>query len=91
MLLFILMVEALGRNIQKDLSTGSLKGLSPSSRSDPITHQQFFDDTILMGESSVYEVRYVKRLIEAYKKASGQWINLPKSQFFSLTFLKLCS
>lgn len=48
----------------------------------PQTHHQFVDDTMLMGATSVREVRAIKQTLEAFKQASGLDINKGKSQLF---------
>ena len=49
---------------------------------DPETYQQFVDDTMLMGVSSVREVRAIKGMLEIYKRASGLKVNKDKSQIY---------
>ena len=48
----------------------------------PQTHQQFVDDMMLMGVSSVREARERKQTLETFKQASGLDINKEKSQLF---------
>lgn len=55
--LFFIMVEVFGKNIGKGILNGTLVGFSPSSISQPISHQQFVDDMILLGEAIVFEVK----------------------------------
>lgn len=46
------------------------------------THQQFLDDTMLMGMASVREAKEIKKTLEAFKRASGLEVNKDKSQIF---------
>ena len=46
------------------------------------THQQFVDDTMLMGLASVREAKGIKCMLEAFKRASGLEVNKGKSQIF---------
>ena len=51
---------------------------------EPQTHQQFLDDTMLMGVSSVREERAIKDTLEIYKRDSGMEVNKDKSQIYYL-------
>ena len=51
---------------------------------DPQTHQQFIDDTILVGHPSVQEVRSFKKCLPLFSKALGLIVNPSKSQVFFL-------
>lgn len=80
--LFILMVEGLGRALKARKVEGAIKGVRPHEGMDPQTHQQFVDDTMLMGVSSVREAREIKDTLEIYKRASGLEVNKDKSQIY---------
>ena len=47
--LFIIMAEGLGRSISALTDSNSIKGLHGTNGGDRHTHQQFVDDTMLMG------------------------------------------
>ena len=49
---------------------------------DPQTHQQFVDDNMLMGPSSVQEARGIKDYLNTFLEASGLEINKEKSQTY---------
>ena len=49
---------------------------------DPQTHQQFVDDNMLMGPSSVHEARVIKYCLNTFLKANGLEINKEKSQTY---------
>ena len=51
-ILFIILAECIGRLIECKKKEGILKGIKPSSNSDPFTLQQFVDDTIMGGSFS---------------------------------------
>lgn len=44
-----------------------------------ISHLLFVDDSIIFGRANVEKIRRVKRMLEVYEEASGQKINLSKS------------
>ena len=49
---------------------------------DKKTHQQFVDDTMLMGFALVREARAMKSTLEASKKVSNLEVNKDKSHIF---------
>ena len=49
---------------------------------DKQTHQQFVDDTMLMGRPSIQEARSYKTSLVTFAKASGLEVNPEKSQIF---------
>ena len=47
-----------------------------------ITHSLFADDTLLFGLASIKEEKYIKFVLDLYKKLSGQKISNAKSKVF---------
>lgn len=86
-ILFIILAKCLGRNIKKLIDQRSIIGLRPSSSLLIYSHQQFVDDTILMGRSTVTEAKTFKRILNLYESASRQVINRAKSSIFFLNTL----
>ena len=84
--LFTLMAEGLSCPIQTQSSNGDLRGLKIHASMDPQTHQQFNDDTMLMGHPSVQEAQSFKNSLNLFIMASGLAINPNKSQIF---FMKI--
>lgn len=76
--LFVLMAEALGRNIKKLVALGRWRGVSIHVDLNPISHSQFADDTILFGEASEREAKTFKAFLEEYEIGSGQSMNKAK-------------
>ena len=74
-ILFIILVECIGRLIEKNKKEGRIKGFKPSSKSAPFMHQQFVDDTIMGGEASIEEGKAMKDILDIYSRRSGQLIN----------------
>lgn len=52
-ILFTIMAESLGRNLKRLIDSRSLLGLKPSSSNMIFSHQQFVNDTMVLGKSSV--------------------------------------
>ena len=82
--LFILMAEGLSRILQSKAERGELWGIRLVDSLEGQTHQQFVDDTMLMGHPSVQEARSFKSCLNLFSKASGLAINQAKSQVFFL-------
>lgn len=80
------MAEGLGRLIKHFVLSHDLRGFSVHG-SPAITHQQFVDDNMLFGHTSVNEARTFKALLDTFSEASGTTINMTKSQFFSSILL----
>lgn len=80
--LFILLAEGLGRTLKEKRRTGELRSIDPHNSQIDQTHQQFVDDTMLMGIASVKEARVIKETLEEFNKASGLEINKGKFQLF---------
>eukprot|EP00253_Pinus_taeda_P017519 PITA_17519 len=79
--LFIIMAEGLGRSIKNAIQTQELKGITLHQAST-VSHQQFVDDNMIFGYSSVQEARTLNALLLLFSKASGTLINSVKSQIF---------
>ena len=77
--LFILAAEGLGRLLKNMRVENKIHGLSLTEGMDPQTHQQFVDDNMLMGPSSVHEARGIKDCLNTFLEASGLEINKEKS------------
>lgn len=80
--LYIIMAEAFGRSLSRALNEGVIKGVTVTKNVPNITHQQYADDTILPGESSIKEVVVVRAIINHYMCTSGQKFNESKSEIF---------
>eukprot|EP00253_Pinus_taeda_P031183 PITA_31183 len=79
--LFVIMAEGLRRSLKAAISDGHLKGLS-FHQAPTTSHQQFFDDNMLFGHSSVQEARSLISILETFSKASSALINKAKSKIF---------
>ena len=77
--LFILLAEGLGRTLKEKWRTSELRGIDLHNSQIAQTHQQFVDDTMLMGITSVREERVIKETLEEFNKASGLEINKGKT------------
>lgn len=80
--LFILLVEGLGRTLKAHQNQGEITGLGPHEGMKPQTHQQFVDDTMLMGVSTVQEAKAIKNTMDSFKQANRLETNKGKSHLF---------
>ena len=62
------MAEVLTRNIQAMAMLEEIKGLRLHPGYDSQSHQQFVDDTMLMGHSSVQEARFFKKCLTLFAR-----------------------
>ena len=73
------MVEGLSRLILTQVERGELMGIRFHDGMTPQTHQQFVDDTMLMGHPSVQEVQRLKKSLNLFYMASGLAVNTNNS------------
>lgn len=71
--LFIIMVEAFGRLITRKRMDGLWKEIKVVQGMDPISHLQFVDDTLLMGEATFREERVMKEIIDKYNRVQAMY------------------
>ena len=80
--LFIIVVEGLNRMLKNFLNENRLIELSLNADLEPQTHQQFVDDMMLMGPSTIQEARGLKEGLDIFLEASGLKINKDESQVY---------
>ncbi|GLJ14706.1 hypothetical protein SUGI_0238400 [Cryptomeria japonica] len=76
------MAEAFGRSIQAALNDGMIKGIKVTEGIENVTHQQFADDTMLFGKSSLAEAKQFKEIMLNYTRALGLEVNMHKSEIY---------
>ena len=82
--LFIIMEKAFGRAVSNAHLNQEILGITITINIPNITHQQYADDTILPGKSSIHQALGFKNIIQSYMDASGQKVNKDKSEIFFL-------
>ena len=82
--LFILMAEGLSCLIMAQVERGEILGIKAHEGASSQTHQQFMDDTMLMGHPTVQKYRSLKKNLDLFARASGLAVNPNKSQVFFL-------
>lgn len=80
--LFIMVVEVLGRAFLRKVNMGDIKGIKSATSLVVEVIQKKFDDTFLSGDSSVFEAKAWKHILEIYMVNVGKKINLDKIKVF---------
>lgn len=80
--LFLLCAEGFSALIKQAERGGRLTGFRIARTAPPIFHLFFADDSVLFFKSTQEEVSVVKEIIATYEGASGQRVNLNKSELF---------
>eukprot|EP00253_Pinus_taeda_P032778 PITA_32778 len=70
--------EGLGRSLKAAIQSLNLKGINLHD-APTVSHQQFVDDNMIFGHSSVQEARSLNSLLNTFSAASGACINRVKS------------
>lgn len=86
-LLFVIVIEALGKMISATVSWGLLFGFSVGTGSDgriDISHLLCVDDTLILCGTVPDHLRLLRCLFLCFEVVSGLKINLAKSEFVSV-------
>jgi hypothetical protein len=81
-MLFLLVIEALSRMINKAVETGTFKGLKVAS-GIYISHLLFVDDVLILGAGNIDFWKTLKILLTKFCLATGLSINTHKSGFIA--------
>ncbi|MCH98242.1 RNA-directed DNA polymerase (Reverse transcriptase), partial [Trifolium medium] len=80
--LFILCAEGLSALIKQAENRGDLHGVEICRNAPIISHLLFADDCFLFFKATKTEATVLKNIFSVYESASGQAINLQKSEFY---------
>ncbi|CAJ2638124.1 unnamed protein product [Trifolium pratense] len=78
--LFILCADVLSGLVKKQAETGSMHGIQIARQAPKISHLFFADDSLLFARASAAEAGVILNVLAEYQKASGQVVNLDKSE-----------
>ena len=78
--LFIMCAEGLSALLRDAEKKGSIHGIKIARQVDPISHLFFADDSLLFVRASEEEVEHVMDILTTYEAASGQKLNMDKSE-----------
>ncbi|CAL0325061.1 unnamed protein product [Lupinus luteus] len=82
--LFLIVGEGLDGIMRSVVSKQIFKGYSVGKDKVVISHLQYADDTLLIGEESVDNVLALKYILKCFELASGLRINFHKSSFIDV-------
>jgi hypothetical protein len=80
--LFILVTEGLTALIRNSVNRGDLHGVRVCRGAPMVSHLLFADDCFLFCRSNLNETNKLMHILKTYEVASGQEINLTKSEVF---------
>ncbi|KAA3472068.1 reverse transcriptase [Gossypium australe] len=80
--LFLICGEGLSSLIRLAQKEENLKGVKASRRGPQISHLLFADDCITFGEATERGAGLLKRLLQEYRRCSGQIVNFEKTTVF---------
>ena len=76
--LFLLIVEALSRLLNRAREENMIKGVKVTNQID-LTHVLFVDDVLMYGEGTLNNLQNLEKILRRYQKATGMEINPEKS------------
>ncbi|GAU41436.1 hypothetical protein TSUD_98320 [Trifolium subterraneum] len=89
--LFILVTECLTALIHQAVGRGDLHGVRICRGAPEVSHLLFADDCFLFCRANVAEMNELMRILHTYEIASGQEVNLLKSEVFISRNLSLAA
>lgn len=82
--LFLVVVECFSRLMSLASEKGFFKAAEIDRDKVLVSHLQFVDDTILMGEGGVEDVKALKRILVLFEMLSGLKINFSKCNIYGV-------
>ena len=80
--LFIICAKGLSAFIRKAEARGNINGVKICTKVPIVSHLLFVDDCFLFFRGNINQAEKMKNILAFYEKASGQAINLQKSEIF---------
>lgn len=80
--LFLIVSEILSINLNRCIESGSIRGVKIARSGPPLSHIFFADDSLLFFRAERINCIRLKEVLDRYCRASGQQINLEKSNLF---------
>jgi hypothetical protein len=93
--LFLLVAEGLGGLLKRAVDLNRFKGFQLGSSGPVISHLQYADDTLCIGEASIQNLWTLKAILRGFELCSGLKVNFWKSSLLGVNvsqqFLRLAS
>ncbi|KAL5566826.1 hypothetical protein UlMin_029990 [Ulmus minor] len=83
--LFILVVDILGRMMDKAVRIGEVKGFKVGREEEVVSHLQFADDTLFLLEPDKSNIEKVNTILKFFSMCSGLKINMNKSSLAGIS------
>jgi hypothetical protein len=80
--LFIIMEEGLSYFIKDSIADRSLVGIPLHGIDPSVSHNKFFDDTLMLGSPMVQEAQKIPYILQTFCASLGMEINRDKSKIF---------
>ncbi|KAK6160713.1 hypothetical protein DH2020_004094 [Rehmannia glutinosa] len=77
--IFIICAEVFSIILQDLQAAGKIHGIQVPKNAPCVSHLFFADDTLLFGNATVEEAKFIRFAISLFRKASGQQVNFEKS------------
>ncbi|KAJ9559867.1 hypothetical protein OSB04_005027 [Centaurea solstitialis] len=82
--LFLIVAEGLHIMVEEALSKGLFKGVKVGSKEIQVSHLQFADDAVFLGEWNAENLENLIKILHCFHKVSGLKMNLSKSKLFGV-------
>nr|GEV31370.1 putative ribonuclease H protein At1g65750 family [Tanacetum cinerariifolium] len=82
--LFILAVEGLNALVNEAVEKGIFKGIAVGNDSVVVSHLQYADDTLFLGDWSKENAKTLVCILKCFEKVSGIWVNMNKSKIYGI-------
>jgi hypothetical protein len=93
--LFLLVAEGLGGLMKKAVELNRFKGFKVGNRGVVVSHLQYADDTLCLGEATLENLWTLKAILRGFELVSGLKVNFSKSRIMGVNvphdFLRLAS
>ncbi|XP_026410405.1 uncharacterized protein LOC113305602 [Papaver somniferum] len=83
---FLLVGEAMSFMIQKAQENGLISGFQATEGGNLISHLQFSDDTLVLLDADIEQVKHLRLLLLSFEQLTGLKINFAKSQIFGVGY-----
>jgi len=80
----LLVADALSAMLTRASNAGAIQGLVPHLVDGSLTHLQYADDTVILLNFSLENLKTARLILSCYEAMSGMQINFEKSEVFTV-------